>query len=273
MKISFEFFPPRTEKGKQNLKKVRQELSVINPEYFSVTFGALGTTQEATLEIVLDIQKNDSVSATPHISCIDSKKEIIVKLLDKYKAANINRIVVLRGDIPSGVHNIGDFHYANELVEFIKSQYNSHFYIEVAAYPEIHPESKNKQTDLHHFANKVRAGADGAITQYFYDANAYFKFIDEVEKLNINISITPGIMPITNYAQLVKFSNMCGAKIPNWILTKLELYQDDHYSLNAFGLEVVTNLCQTLKEQNVNNFHFYSMNRSEPSLKLAKSIM
>ncbi len=272
MKTSFEFFPPRTAKGKQTLHQVRQELSSLNPEYFSVTFGALGTTQEATLETVLDIQKNDTVAAAPHLSCIGSKKEIIITLLDQYKAANINRLVALRGDIPSGVRDIGDFHYANELVEFVKSQYNNHFHIEVAAYPEVHPESKNRLTDLQHFADKVSAGADGAITQYFYDADAYFKFVDATEKLGINIPIVPGIMPITNYTQLVRFSNMCGAKIPSWILKKLELYQDDLDSLSAFGLEVVTNLCQTLKAQGVDNFHFYSMNHSQPSLEIAKHL-
>ena len=272
MKTSFEFFPPRTAKGKQTLHQVRQELSSLNPEYFSVTFGALGTTQEVTLETVLDIQKNDTVAAAPHLSCIGSKKEIIIELLDQYKAANINRLVALRGDIPSGVRDIGDFHYANELVEFVKSQYNHHFHIEIAAYPEMHPESKNRLTDLQHFADKVKAGADGAITQYFYDADAYFKFVDATEKLGINIPITPGIMPITNYTQLVRFSKMCGAKIPHWILKKLELYQDDLDSLSAFGLEVVTNLCQTLKAQGVDNFHFYSMNHSQPSLEIAKHL-
>jgi methylenetetrahydrofolate reductase (NADPH) len=272
MKTSFEFFPPRTAKGKQTLRQVRQELSIVNPEYFSVTFGALGTTQEATLETVLDIQKNDTVSAAPHLSCVGSKKEIIIELLDQYKAVNINRIVALRGDIPSSVCDIGDFHYANELVEFIKSQYNNHFYIEVAAYPEIHPESKNRQIDLRYFSDKIKAGADSAITQYFYDADIYFRFVDEVEKLGINIPIIPGIMPITSYTQLVRFSSICGAKIPDWILKKLELYQDDLDSLSTFGFEVVSNLCQTLKEQDVHNFHFYSMNRSQPSLKIAKHL-
>ncbi len=273
MKTSFEFFPPRTAQGKQTLRQVRQALSTLNPEYFSVTFGAGGTTQEATLETVLDIQQNDTIPATPHLSCIGSKKAVIIELLDQYKAANINRLVALRGDIPSGVRDIGDFHYANELVEFIKLSYNDYFHIEVAAYPEIHPESSNRQADLQHFANKVTAGADGAITQYFYDADAYFKFVDEVEKLGVNIPITPGIMPITNYTQLLRFSKMCGAKIPDWIVKKLELYQHDFDSLNTFGLEVVTNLCQTLKAQGVENFHFYSMNRTEPSLQLAQNIL
>ena len=272
MKISFEFFPPRTNKGKQTLVQVRKELSTISPEYFSVTFGAGGSTQDATLETVLDIQQNDGVSAAPHLSCIGSEKEKIVALLDQYKAAGINRIVALRGDIPSGVRDIGDFHYANELVEFIKSEYNDHFYIEVAAYPETHPQAKNITTDLKHFANKVKAGASGAITQYFYNADAYFKFKDEVEKLGVNIPITPGIMPITNYTQLLRFSNMCGAEIPKWILERLKTYGDDLESLSSFGEEVVSNLCQTLKSQGVDGFHFYSMNRSHPSLKIANNL-
>ncbi|WXU00274.1 MAG: 5,10-methylenetetrahydrofolate reductase [Catillopecten margaritatus gill symbiont] len=272
MKTSFEFFPPRTEQGKQNLAQVRQELSVIQPEYFSVTFGAGGTTQEATLDTVLDIQKNDAAPAAPHLSCIGSKKENIVELLDQYKAANINRIVTLRGDVPSGMRDIGDFHYASELVEFIKTQYNDHFHIEVAAYPEMHPQAKNIKTDLQHFANKIKAGADGAITQYFYNADAYFRFIDEVEKLGVDVPITPGIMPITNHTQLVRFSNMCGAEIPKWILERLKLYENDLEALSAFGTEVVTDLCHTLKNQDVNSFHFYSMNRTQPSLDIALSL-
>ena len=273
MKTSFEFFPPRTDKGKQTLAQVRRELSAIDPEYFSVTFGAGGSTQEATLETVLDIQANDGVSAAPHLSCIGSEKAKIIELLNQYKAADINRLVALRGDIPSGVRDIGDFHYANELVEFIKSEYNDRFHIEVAAYPEVHPQAKNIQTDLVHFANKVKAGADSAITQYFYNADAYFRFKDEVEKLGIDVPITPGIMPITNYTQLVRFSNLCGAEIPKWILERLKLYEDDLESLALFGTEVVSNLCQTLKEQGVDSFHFYSMNRTEPSLSIAKNLI
>ncbi len=273
MKISFEFFPPRTDSGKQTLKQVRQELSNINPEYFSVTFGAGGTTQEATLDAVLDIQKNDSIPAAPHLSCIGSKKEVIVELLDQYKAVGINRLVTLRGDIPSGVRDIGDFHYANELVEFIRLKYDKYFHIEVAAYPEVHPQAKNIQTDLQHFANKVKAGANGAITQYFYNTDAYFRFLDETEKLGIDIPITPGIMPITNYTQLLRFSNMCGAEIPKWILERLKLYENDLEAISEFGLEVVSTLCQTLKNQGVDSFHFYSMNRSQPSLEIAKNLV
>ncbi len=272
MKISFEFFPPRTDKGKLALLQTRQVLSAVNPEYFSTTFGAGGTTQDATLETALDIQKNDAVPAAPHLSCIGSSKPKIKELLDKYQAAGVNRIVALRGDIPSGVRDIGDFHYANELVTFIKSNYNDYFHIEVAAYPESHPESSNIQADLTHFANKVKAGADAAITQYFYNADAYFRFRDESQKLGINIPITPGIMPITNYTQLVRFSNLCGAEIPKWILERLALYQNDLPSLSAFGTEVVSNLCDNLHNQGVDSFHFYSMNSAEPSLKIVNNL-
>ncbi|ABL02568.1 5,10-methylenetetrahydrofolate reductase [Candidatus Ruthia magnifica str. Cm (Calyptogena magnifica)] len=273
MKISFEFFPPRTNQAKEKLNQVRQSLSVVSPEYFSTTFGAGGTTQDATLGAVLDIQKNDNIPAAPHLSCIGSEKSNIVELLDQYKSTNINRIIALRGDIPLGIGDIGDFHYANELVEFIRSEYNYYFHIEVAAYPEMHPQAKNIVSDLTHFVNKIKAGANGAITQYFYNADAYFRFKDDVQKLGVDIPITPGIMPITNYTQLLNFSNMCGTQIPKWILERLKLYENDLESLGDFGFDVVANLCQTLKSQGVNSFHFYSMNCAEPSLKLAKSII
>ncbi len=272
MQLSFEFFPPRTDQGKLNLKKVRQELSVINPHYFSTTFGAGGTTQDATLETVLDIQANDSVSAAPHLSCIGSEKSKISTLLNQYKVAGINRIIALRGDIPSGVRDIGDFHYANELVEFIRYEFNDYFHIEVAAYPEMHPQAKNMSTDIEHFINKIKAGADGAITQYFYNVDAYFRFVDEVQKQGIDAPITPGIMPITNCDQLIRFSNMCGAEIPRWIEKRLTAFGDDTESLNSFGFDVVANLCDQLKSQGVKGFHFYSMNKSQPSLKLAQEL-
>ncbi|MBT3277013.1 methylenetetrahydrofolate reductase [NAD(P)H] [Candidatus Thioglobus sp.] len=273
MQLSFEFFPPRTDQGKLNLKQVRQELSCVNPHYFSTTFGAGGTTQEATLETVLDIQAHDGISAAPHLSCIDSEKSKISALLNQYKAAGINRIVALRGDIPSGVRDIGDFHYANELVEFIRHEFDDHFHIEVAAYPEMHPQAKNMNTDIQHFANKIKAGADSAITQYFYNADAYFRFVDDVQKLGIDAPITPGIMPITNHTQLLRFSNMCGSEIPRWIEKRLAVFGDDLESLSAFGLEVVDNLCDQLKSQGVENFHFYTMNKSQPSLQLAKNLL
>ncbi|WP_428087682.1 methylenetetrahydrofolate reductase [NAD(P)H] [Candidatus Thioglobus sp.] len=273
MQLSFEFFPPRTSQGKLNLKKTRQELSAVNPHYFSTTFGAGGTTQDATLETVLDIQANDNIAAAPHLSCIDSEKSKILSLLKQYQAAGINRIVALRGDIPSGVRDIGDFHYANELVEFIRHEFNDHFHIEVAAYPEMHPQAKNMDADIKHFVNKIKAGANSAITQYFYNADAYFRFKDEVQKHGIDIPITPGIMPITNYDQLMRFSNMCGAEIPRWIEKRLSTFGDDSASLNAFGFEVVAQLCDQLKSQGVEDFHFYSMNKSKPSLQLAQGLI
>ena len=272
MKISFEFFPPRTDKAKQSLAQVRQQLSVITPEYFSVTFGAAGSTQNATLETILEIHKNDTIPATPHLSCIGSSIHNIKELLDQYKAAGINRIIVLRGDIPSGVRDIGDFHYANQLVEFIKNNYNDHFHIKVAAYPEGHPQAIDIQSDLQHFANKIKAGASGAITQYFYNADAYFRFKDDVEKLGIEVPITAGIMPITNYTNLLRFSNLCGAQIPKWILKRLEFYQNDLQSLGEFGADVVSDLCQTLKNQGVDSLHFYSMNLAAPSLRIINNL-
>ena len=272
MRTSFEFFPPRTDKGKQTLKQVRAELSVINPEYFSVTFGAGGTTQDVTLETVFDIQANDSVDAAPHLSCIGSEKDNIKQLLSQYQDHGINRIVALRGDIPSGVRDIGDFHHANELVEFIRQEFGDHFHIEVAAYPETHPQANSIQADLQHFANKVKAGANSAITQYFYNADAYFRFVDDVQKLGVDVPIVPGIMPITNHTQLIRFSNLCGAEIPKWILDRLKRYEDDLEALGAFGQEVVLDMCQRLKDGGVDDFHFYSMNRTEPSLAIAKAL-
>lgn len=272
MKISFEFFPPHTPKGNESLREVRKTLAKTNPEYFSVTFGAGGSTQESTLNTVLEIKKNDKVAVAPHLSCIGSTKENILTLLKKYQSAGVNRLVALRGDIPSGMRHIGDFSYANELIEFIRKETNDFFKISVAAYPEFHPESKNPNEEIKNFIQKIKAGADNAITQYFYTPDAYFRFIDEVQKKGINLDIAPGIMPITNYTQLVRFSNLCGAQIPKWILNRLEYYQDDLISLEKFGFEVVANLCETLKNQGVKEFHFYSMNKIQPSLSLAKTL-
>ncbi len=272
MKTSFEFFPPRTDQGKQTLKQVRTALSAINPEYFSVTFGAGGTTQDATLETVFDIQANDGVPAAPHLSCIGSEKDNIRALLTQYKEHNINRIVALRGDIPSGVRDIGDFHHANELVAFIREEFGDHFHIEVAAYPESHPQASSIEADLQYFANKVKAGANSAITQYFYNADAYFRFVDDVQKLGVDVPIVPGIMPITNHTQLVRFSNLCGAEIPKWILDRLKHYEDDLEALSAFGQDVVLDMCERLQDGGVENFHFYSMNRTEPSLAIATAL-
>lgn len=273
MNISFEFFPPKTEQDKQALKQVWQELEAVKPLYFSVTFGALGSAQNPTSDTIINIQKNTKTPACPHISCINSAKPKIIQMLDKYQASGIKNLVVLRGDIPDEASNTGDFHYAYQLVEFIKKNYSDHFHLKVAAYPEKHPESPNIKTDLTHFANKIKSGADEAITQYFYNPDAYFRFLDEVQALGITTPITPGILPITNYKQLTNFSQKCGAEIPKWILTRLESYQNDLPSIRKFGQEVVQNLTQTLKNQGINNFHFYSMNRTTPSLEITKHLI
>jgi len=272
MKTSFEFFPPQSDEGKKNLQQVRSKLIQINPEYFSVTYGAGGTTQESTFDTVIDIKNNDAVRVAPHLTSIGSSKSKTIEILDQYKEHGIDKVVALRGDIPSGMQNTGELRYANELVEFIKSEYNDHFHIEVAAYPESHPQAKNISTEIDHFANKVRAGADGAITQYFYNADAYFRFVDDLEKIGIYIPITPGIMPITNYSNLVRFSNMCDTQIPKWITERLKLYKDDKDSLLDFGEEVVLNLCRTLKEKGVDSLHFYTMNRSDSVLSIIKKL-
>ena len=263
---SFEFFPPKTPEGAEKLKITRDELGKLKPRYFSVTFGAGGSTQEGTVETVLDIQRS-GYAATPHISCMGTKKETIIKLLDTYKSNGINRCVALRGDMPSGAGNISDneFNYANELISFIREQYQNSFHIEVAAYPETHPQAPDPHTDIVNFKRKVDAGADSAITQYFFNPDAYFNFVDECEKLDVNIPIVPGIMPITNYTMLARFSDMCGAEIPRWIRKRLEGYGDDKDSIRAFGEEVVTNLCNTLLEAGAPGLHFYTMNQVGPT--------
>ena len=240
--FSFEFFPARTEQGIEKLKTVREKLGLLKPKYFSVTFGAGGSTQQGTLDAIVDIQQA-GYSAAPHISCIGTSKQAITELLKTYKNNGIKHLVALRGDMPSGAGNLsdGDFNYANELVAFIREQHNNDFYIEVAAYPEFHPQSRNAKTDLENFKRKVAAGADSAITQYFFNPDAYFRFIDDCEKYNIDIPIVPGIMPITNYIQLARFSDMCGAEIPRWIRKRLEGFGDDKESLKGFGEDVVTN--------------------------------
>ena len=273
MNLSFEFFPPRTKKNEQDLKQVRIQLSKVCPEYFSVTYGAAGSSQKFTIKTILDIKKNDNVLAVPHLSCVDSRKDKIISILNQYKNAGINNLIVLRGDMPSGMYYNGDFNYANELIEFIRQQYDDYFYIRVGCYPETHPQAKNFSSDLKYFVNKIKAGASSAITQYFYNIDAYFYFIEEVEKLDVDVTITPGIMPITNYRQLVRFSAMCGTEIPKWILQRLKFYENDQESLILFGEEVVCNLCQKLKSQGVASLHFYSMNKAYPLLRIIKNIM
>ncbi len=262
--FSCEFFPPKTEKGAKNLRATLAELAKLKPAYFSVTFGAGGSTQEGTYDTVKEIQEQ-GYAAAPHLSCIGSTQNSIRELLHRYVDIGVNRIVALRGDMPSGMRETGEFRYANELVAFIRSETGDHFHIEVAAYPEFHPQASSAQADMKNFARKVSTGANAAITQYFYNADAYFRFVDECEKLGVDIPIIPGIMPITHYSNLKRFSDMCGAEIPRWIGKRLESYGDDRESILAFGEEVVTQLCRKLLDNGAPGLHFYSMNQVEPT--------
>ena len=246
-------------------------LNKYNPEFFSVTFGAGGSTKEKTLETVLELSKL-GFNATPHISCISSSKAEVKELLDKYKAQKINHLVALRGDNPSGTMNFGELNYANELVSFIKSEMGDTFKIDVGAYPEVHPESESAKQDFINFKNKVEAGADSAITQFFYNVDAYFKFVDECQKHSINIPIVPGIMPIYNSKQLIRFANNCGAEIPRWLKYKLEDYKDDLDSLREFGVDFISELSETLIQYGVPSIHFYSLNYSKTLSKIIKNI-
>lgn len=263
--FSFEFFPPRTEAGKENLRQVRKELTKLKPRFFSVTFGAGGSTQDNTLDTVLEIQHKSGVEAAPHLSCIGANKERILDILEKYKSSGVKHLVALRGDMPSGLGFAGDFQYANELVEFIRSTSGDHFHIEVAAYPEFHPQSTNAFDDLKNFKRKVESGANSAITQYFFNPDSYFSFVDSCEKQHIDIPIVPGIMPITNHTQLARFSDACGAEIPRWIRKRLEAYGDDIDAIQTFGEEVVTGLCEKLLDGGAPGLHFYTMNKTEPT--------
>ncbi len=263
--FSCEFFPPKTEKGAENLRTTLSELATLNPAYFSVTFGAGGSTQEGTFDTVKAIQEK-GYAAAPHLSCIGSTRENIRTLLDNYIEIGVKRIVALRGDMPSGMGNsTGEFRYANELVEFIRNETGDHFHIEVAAYPETHPQASSAQVDMNNFARKVKAGANAAITQYFYNADGYFRFVDDCEKLGIDIPIIPGIMPITNYSNLKRFSDMCGAEIPRWMAKRLDGFGDDKASISAFGEAVVTDMCQKLLDSGAPGFHFYTMNQAGPT--------
>tara|TARA_R110002111_G_scaffold27913_3_gene59793 strand:- start:1404 stop:2252 length:849 start_codon:yes stop_codon:yes gene_type:complete len=270
-KISFEFFPPKTEEGRVKLLEVSKTLGQLDPAYFSVTFGAGGSTQQGTIDTVLEI-KQQGFSAAPHLSCVGSTKENIRAILANYKSHNIDRIVALRGDIPSGTLDVGAFRYANELVSFIREETGDHFHIEVAAYPEIHPQAASAQADLANFKRKVEAGADSAITQYFFNFEAYIRFVEDCDKMGLIVPIVPGIMPITNYSQLARFSDMCGAEIPRWIRKRLEGFADDRESIKAFGTDVVSELCQSLLDYGCPGLHFYSMNQAESSLAICRNL-
>jgi len=259
--ISFEFFPPKTAEGVAKLRETRKQLAQLKPKFFSVTFGAGGSTRDRTMETVLEIQ-NEGLEAAPHISCISSSRQEIADLLQAYKAKNIRRLVALRGDLPSGEASTGDFRYANELVAFIREQTGDWFEIETAAYPEFHPESSSASVDLKHFKTKVDAGVDAAITQYFYNTDAYFRFVDQCQALDINIPIVPGVMPIYNYTQLARFSSVCGADIPRWLRLRLQDFGDDLPSLRSFGMDVVTDLSERLIAGGAPGLHFYTLNQA-----------
>ncbi len=270
--LSFEFFPPKTENGQTNLAQTRQQLAQLKPEFFSITFGAGGSTRDLTYDLVIDTQAQTKIETAPHLSCIASTKNNVANIIQRYQQQNIRRIVALRGDIPSGTVEMGEFRYANELVSFIREQTGEHFHIEVAVYPEAHPQAPNLQSDLKNFKRKVDAGANSAITQYFFNPDAYFRLLDDCQKLGIDIPIIPGIMPITNYTQLSRFSDICGAEIPRWIRRRLEGYGDDMQSIQQFGLEVVTQLCQTLRQQGTTGLHFYTMNKTEPTITICRQL-
>ena len=259
--FSIEFFPPKTPEGVEKLRQARRQLAQLHPKFFSVTFGAGGSTRDRTLETVLEIQ-SEGLAAAPHLSCVGSTRENIREILETFRANGIRHIVALRGDLPSGNADPGEFRYANELVSFIRQETGDWFEIEVAAYPETHPQARNYREDLLNFKRKVEAGADAAITQYFFNADAYFNFVDDCAELGVTLPIVPGIMPISNYSQLSRFSAMCGADIPRWLARKLESYSDDTVSIKAFGLDFMTGLCERLIEGGAPGLHFYTLNQA-----------
>ena len=265
--ISFEFFPTKTPEGAAKHVNVRQQLYARKPEFCSVTYGAGGSTQAGTFTMVRDIQ-NEGVSAASHFSCIGATHDKVREELNQLKAMGVRRIVALRGDLPSGYGLGGEFQYASDLVAFVRREFGDWFHIEVAAYPESHPQSKSPRADLEAFAAKVRAGADSAITQYFYNADAYHRFVEDVQAMGLGVPVVPGIMPITSSTQLMRFSDACGAEIPRWIRLRLPAFGDDTASIRAFGLDVVTHLCEQLRSQGVPGLHFYTMNQSVATLEI-----
>jgi len=262
--FSFEFFPPQTAEGVENLRITRRQLAQLEPAFFSVTFGAGGSTRERTMDTVLEIQA-EGHEAAPHVSCIASTQASVRDILLRYREAGIKRVVALRGDMPSGMVEAGEFRFASELVAFIRREFGAAFHIEVAAYPEYHPQARSAQEDLANFKRKVEAGADSAITQYFYNPDAYFAFVDECQSAGVAVPIVPGVMPINRFSQLARFSDACGAEIPRWIRRKLEGLGDDSASIRSFGLDVVTQLCDQLLRGGAPGLHFYTLNRAGPT--------
>lgn len=269
--LSFEFFPPKTEEGAAKLRAARQRLYAWKPEFCSVTFGAGGSTQEGTLQAVQEIAA-EGMSAAPHLSCVGASRESVRALLLRYRAEGIRRIVALRGDLPSGYGLGGEFHHARDLVEFIRAETGDWFHVEVAAYPEVHPQARSPQDDLRHFVEKMRAGANSAITQYFFNADAYFRFVDDVAGAGIDAPVVPGIMPITNASQLLRFSDVCGAEVPRWVRLRLQSFGDDRASIQAFGRDVVADLCERLLRAGAPGLHVYTLNQADPTLALLEML-
>ncbi|MBD2839575.1 methylenetetrahydrofolate reductase [NAD(P)H] [Pseudomonas sp. JM0905a] len=272
-RYSFEFFPAKTEAGHEKLMATARNLAAYQPDFFSCTYGAGGSTRDRTLQTVLQLDGEVKVPTAPHLSCVGDSKAELRALLAYYKDAGIQRIVALRGDLPSGMGMAsGELRYANELVEFIRAETGDHFHIEVAAYPEVHPQARSYESDLANFVRKVKAGASSAITQYFFNADSYFYFVERVRKLGVDIPVVPGIMPITNYSKLARFSDACGAEIPRWIRKQLEAYADDAQSIQAFGEQVITEMCEQLLQGGAPGLHFYTLNQADPSLAIWKNL-
>ena len=269
--LSFEFFPPKTPEGVQKLQTVRQELYRLKPEFFSVTYGAGGSTQDGTLQQVQSILK-EGFDAAPHFSCIGTTRAIVREQLAAFKATGVRRMVALRGDLPSGHGTFGEFRYASELVECIRQESGDEFHIEVGCYPEVHPQAKSPKADVEAFVTKVKAGANSAITQYFFNSDAYFRFVDDAYHLGADVPVVPGIMPITSSSQLMRFSDACGAEIPRWIRLRLQSFGDDTASIKAFGLEVVSDLCEQLRNGGAPGLHFYTMNQSAAVTAICKNL-
>jgi len=272
-RYSFEFFPTKTEAGHEKLLNVARQLASYNPDFFSCTYGAGGSTRDRTVNTVLQLDGDVKVPTAPHLSCVGDSKAELRELLNLYQSAGIKRIVALRGDLPSGMGMAsGELRYANELVEFIRTETGEHFHIEIAAYPEMHPQARNFEDDIANFVRKAKAGANSAITQYFFNADCYFYFVERVQKLGVDIPVVPGIMPITNYSKLARFSDACGAEIPRWVRKQLEAYGDDIDSIQAFGEQVISEMCERLLAGGAPGMHFYTLNQADPSLAIWKNL-
>jgi len=271
--VSFEFFPTKTDAGHEKLLNTARELAGYNPDFFSCTYGAGGSTRDRTLNTVLQLDGEVKVPTAPHLSCVGDSKAELIELLNLYKSKGITRIVALRGDLPSGMGmSSGELRHANDLVELIRQETGDHFHIEVAAYPEMHPQARNFEDDIANFVRKAKAGANSAITQYFFNADCYFYFVERVRRMGVDIPVIPGIMPITNYSKLARFSDACGAELPRWVRKQLEAYGDDTQSIQRFGEEMITDMCRRLLDGGAPSLHFYTLNQAAPSLAVWKNL-